>query len=106
MVSMHLVDLKPLTKRQQEIFDFILDQMAANGAPPTRQEIAHYFGFKSPNAAEDHLKALHKKGYIELRSGTSRGIMIPEVFRQGVLEGDSAEMLGIEGMAVIGDVDD
>ncbi|MCL4165981.1 UNVERIFIED_CONTAM: hypothetical protein GTU68_030312 [Idotea baltica] len=55
--------------------------MASNGAPPTRVEIADYFGFKSPNAAEDHLKALDKKGHIELISGTSRGIFIAEEAR-------------------------
>ena len=44
-------ELKPLTKRQQEIFDFILNCMAVNGAPPTRVEIAEHFGFRSPNAA-------------------------------------------------------
>jgi repressor LexA len=78
---MNTLDLKPLTKRQQEIFDFILDQMTENGAPPTRVEIADHFGFRSPNAAEDHLKALDKKGHIELRSGTSRGIFIREQAR-------------------------
>ena len=98
------MQLKPLTKRQQEIFDFILEAMSHNGAPPTRQEIAQKFGFRSANAAEDHLKALHKKGYIELLSGTSRGIMIPERFRQGVQLGADAVELGEHGMAVIGDV--
>ena len=48
-------DLQPLTKRQQEIFDFILESIGVNGAPPTRVEIADHFGFKSANAAEDHL---------------------------------------------------
>lgn len=97
-------NLKPLTKRQQEIFNFILESMTHNGAPPTRQEIAQQFGFRSANAAEDHLKALHKKGYIELLSGTSRGIIIPEEFRQGIqLANDSFE-LDEQGMAVIGDV--
>jgi len=54
--SLQAVELKPLTKRQQEIFDFIVECIANNGAPPTRVEIAEYFGFKSANAAEDHLK--------------------------------------------------
>ena len=76
-------EMKPLTKRQQEIFDFILDCIATNGAPPTRVEIADNFGFRSPNAAEDHLKALAKKGHIELRSGTSRGIYVAEEARIG-----------------------
>jgi len=57
-------ELKPLTKRQQEIFDFILECMNENGAPPTRVEIASHFGFRSPNAAEDHLKALHVVGDV------------------------------------------
>lgn len=101
---MQLNELKPLTARQQEIFDFILATMSHNGSPPTRQEIAQQFGFRSANAAEDHLKALHKKGYIELLSGTSRGIMIPEHLRQGVQLGADSIEFGEQGMAVIGDV--
>lgn len=98
-------DLKPLTRRQQEIFDFILDCMAVNGAPPTRVEIADHFGFRSPNAAEDHLKALAKKGHIELRSGTSRGIFIAEEARLGGQQQDHNPELGdAVGMPVIGDV--
>ena len=113
---MNSIETKPLTKRQQEIFDFILECMATNGAPPTRVEIADNFGFRSPNAAEDHLKALDKKGHIELRSGTSRGIFITEAARLGSqVEQDpgdlkrqqlkeSAAFLNIEDVAVIGDV--
>lgn len=106
---MNTSDLKPLTKRQQEIFDFILERMAVDGAPPTRVEIAESFGFRSPNAAEDHLKALHKKGHIELRSGTSRGILISESARAlsqvGTLaSNDPAPSSDIDGLAVIGDV--
>ncbi len=98
-------DLKPLTRRQQEIFDFILDCMAVNGAPPTRVEIADHFGFRSPNAAEDHLKALAKKGHIELRSGTSRGIFVAEEARLGGQQQDHNPELGdAVGMPVIGDV--
>lgn len=98
-------ELKPLTKRQQEIFDFILDCMAANGAPPTRVEIADHFGFRSPNAAEDHLKALDKKGHIELRSGTSRGIFINEAVRTGAsANSDFSELGDVLGMPVIGEV--
>lgn len=96
-------ELKPLTKRQQEIFDFILDRIAANGAPPTRVEIAEHFGFRSPNAAEDHLKALDKKGHIELRSGTSRGIFINESLR-ATAHMDNPELGSANGMAVIGEV--
>lgn len=98
-------ELKPLTKRQQQIFDFILECMVANGAPPTRVEIAEHFGFRSPNAAEDHLKALDKKGHIELRSGTSRGIFISESARMhSMFENDFPELGDANGMAVIGDV--
>ena len=98
-------ELKPLTKRQQEIFDFILDRMTTNGAPPTRVEIAKHFGFKSPNAAEDHLKALDKKGHIQLISGTSRGIFIAEAARINTqLEQIDPELGRAEGLAVIGDV--
>ncbi|MBL4671361.1 MAG: transcriptional repressor LexA [Arenicella sp.] len=98
-------ELLPLTKRQQQIFDFILDCMVANGAPPTRVEIADNFGFRSPNAAEDHLKALDKKGHIELRSGTSRGIFISESARlSSMFDNDMPELGNSNGMAVIGDV--
>jgi repressor LexA len=98
-------ELIPLTKRQQQIFDFILECMVANGAPPTRVEIADNFGFRSPNAAEDHLKALDKKGHIELRSGTSRGIFISESARlNSMFNNDMPELGNGNGMAVIGDV--
>lgn len=65
-----------LTKRQNEVFTLIQDQMIATGSPPTRAEIATRMGFKSPNAAEDHLRALARKGIIELIPGTSRGIRL------------------------------
>jgi len=102
-------ELKPLTKRQQQIFDFILECLAENGAPPTRVEIADHFGFRSANAAEDHLKALDKKGHIELRSGTSRGIFITEQARLNAqvaahLGNDAPELGDTNGMPVIGDV--
>ncbi|MBF0785296.1 repressor LexA [Muribacter muris] len=65
-----------LTARQQEIFDLVKHHIETTGMPPTRVEIAREIGFKSPNAAEEHLKALARKGYIEMLSGTSRGIRI------------------------------
>lgn len=65
-----------LTARQQQIFDLIRTEIQRTGFPPTRVEIAKTFGFKSPNAAEDHLKALARKGAIELIPGTSRGIRL------------------------------
>jgi repressor LexA len=73
-------DLKALTPRQQQIFDLIKDNISETGMPPTRAEIASFFGFKSANAAEEHLKALAKKGYIEMLPGTSRGIRLAEQF--------------------------
>tara|TARA_A100001388_G_scaffold277634_1_gene270068 strand:- start:18785 stop:19387 length:603 start_codon:yes stop_codon:yes gene_type:complete len=68
--------MKNLTKRQSEIFNYIKREIENNGYPPTRSEISKTFGFKSPNAAEDHLKALKKKGVLDLAAGTSRGITI------------------------------
>ncbi|MCK9564218.1 MAG: transcriptional repressor LexA [Bacteroidales bacterium] len=65
-----------LTHRQQQILDLIREAIEATGYPPTRAEIATRFGFKSPNAAEAHLRALRDKGAIELIPGTSRGIRL------------------------------
>lgn len=67
---------RKLTARQQQILDLIQSAVARTGAPPTRAEIASTLGFKSPNAAEEHLQALAKKGAIELVGGTSRGIRL------------------------------
>ena len=71
-----MLESPKLTARQQQILDLIQNTMRDTGAPPTRAEIAHQLGFKSANAAEDHLQALARKGAIELVSGTSRGIRI------------------------------
>ena len=68
--------LPKLTARQQEVLELIQTSITATGAPPTRAEIAQALGFKSANAAEEHLKALARKGAIELVSGTSRGIRL------------------------------
>ncbi|WKE65834.1 transcriptional repressor LexA [Gallaecimonas kandeliae] len=70
--------MRPLTPRQQQILDLIRDRISASGMPPTRAEIAQQLGFKSANAAEEHLKALAKKGVIEILAGTSRGIRLLE----------------------------
>ncbi|MEF9943669.1 MAG: repressor LexA, partial [Burkholderiaceae bacterium] len=64
----------PPTARQGEILEFIRNTLNDIGAPPTREEIARAFGFRSLNAAEQHLQALARKGLIELVAGTSRGI--------------------------------
>lgn len=85
-------NLKPLTPRQQQIYDLIREKISETGMPPTRAEIATFFGFKSANAAEEHLKALAKKGYIDMLPGTSRGIRLVE------------ELLEEEGLPLIGRV--
>lgn len=69
-------DIPRLTARQAQILELIQKAIFRTGAPPTRVEIATELGFRSPNAAEEHLKALAKKGVIQLISGTSRGIRL------------------------------
>jgi len=72
-----------LTDRQQQILDLVQSAIARTGAPPTRAEIAAELGFRSPNAAEEHLQALARKGVIELVGGTSRGIRLqPEALKK------------------------
>ena len=66
-----------LTSRQEEILGYIKDFLHDTGFPPTRSEIAQEMGFRSPNAAEEHLRALARKGAIEMMPGTSRGIRLP-----------------------------
>ncbi|WIO73130.1 transcriptional repressor LexA [Porticoccaceae bacterium LTM1] len=65
-----------LTARQQQILDLIKDHIDETGYPPTRAEIADTLGFKSPNAAQEHLKALERKGVIEIVPGGSRSIRL------------------------------
>ena len=85
-----MTDLSPLspklTARQQQILELIQNAIAQTGAPPTRAEIAHELGFKSANAAEEHLQALARKGAIELVSGTSRGIRLRSDTLRGIHE--------------------
>ncbi|MCF2950278.1 transcriptional repressor LexA [Paraglaciecola aquimarina] len=68
--------MRPLTARQEEVLQLIKNTMLETGMPPTRAEIARELGFKSANAAEEHLKALARKGVIEILPGTSRGIRL------------------------------
>ena len=68
--------MRPLTERQQQIYDLIKENIQTTGMPPTRAEIAQKLGFRSANAAEEHLKALAKKGAIEMIAGSSRGIRL------------------------------
>ena len=87
--------MRPLTARQTEVLELIKTTMQETGMPPTRAEIARQLGFRSANAAEEHLKALARKGVIEILPGTSRGIKlnIP-------LDNDAEE----EGLPLIGRV--
>jgi repressor LexA len=68
--------MENLTPRQQEILDFLKDWIAENSMPPTRAEMCAALGFRSPNAAEEHLRTLERKGAIEMLAGSSRGIRI------------------------------
>ncbi|MEM7251130.1 MAG: transcriptional repressor LexA [Pseudomonadota bacterium] len=76
--------MSTLTERQQRVFDFIKDFIATEGMPPTRAEIASSLGFRSVNAAEDHLKALVRKGVLEIMPGTSRGIRLQTEMPDGI----------------------
>ena len=78
--------MKGLTARQQEILDLIRDQITQFGRPPTRAEIARQLGFRSANAAEDHLQALAKKNVIALDASTSRGIRLLGEYAEGLEE--------------------
>jgi repressor LexA len=70
--------MKELTPRQAEILQIIRDTIAETGFPPTRAEIARMLDFASPNAAEEHLRALERKGVIEILDGTARGLRLKE----------------------------
>ena len=69
--------MKQLTARQSEVLGLVRSHIADTGYPPTRADIAREFGFRSVNAAEEHLKALARKGALEIVPGTSRGIRLP-----------------------------
>ena len=71
-----------LTPRQREILKLIQDTLIESGMPPTRAEIAAALGFKSPNAAEEHLRALQRKGVLDLIPGASRGIQLKDSLRE------------------------
>ncbi|WP_409424144.1 transcriptional repressor LexA [Pseudoalteromonas sp. RW-H-Ap-1] len=79
--------MRPLTKRQAQILELIKVFIKDTGMPPTRAEIAQTLGFKSANAAEEHLKALAKKGVIKMKPGASRGIQL--------IEEEEPEQLGL-----------
>ena len=74
--------MRELTPRQKEILEMIQDFIAETGMPPTRAEIARQLGFRSANAAEEHLRALQRKGVLELLPGASRGIQLKDSLRE------------------------
>ena len=76
--------MRELTPRQNQILEMIQDFIDETGMPPTRAEIARELGFKSANAAEEHLRALQKKGVLELVPGASRGIQLKDSLREQI----------------------
>ena len=74
--------MRQLTPRQSQILEMIQEFIAETGMPPTRADIANALGFKSANAAEEHLRALQKKGVLDLIPGTSRGIQLKDSLRE------------------------
>ncbi len=74
--------MRQLTPRQTQILEMIQDFIAETGMPPTRAEISRELGFKSANAAEEHLRALQRKGVLELLPGASRGIQLKDSLRE------------------------
>ncbi len=85
-----------LTKRQGEILTLIQEYIYDEGYPPTRMEIAEAFGFRSPNASEEHLRALERKGYIEMLPGSSRGIRV-------LVSDEEAEGIPVVGRVAAGE---
>ena len=84
--------MKPLTPRQQQVFDLIKAKIDFSGMPPTRAEIAKELGFRSANAAEEHLKALARKGAIEIIPGASRGLRL--LIDNDITEPDGLPLIG------------
>jgi len=96
---------RPLTPRQQNVYDFIVKTMNELGYPPTRAEISRALGFRSPNAAEEHLRALERKGAIRVIRGTSRGIRLPAVdASEPSANDDTQEAASPQGLPIIGEV--
>jgi repressor LexA len=92
--------MDPLTERQAEILRLVRELTEVSGYPPTRAEIAERMGFRSVNAAEQHLRALEKKGHIEISSGASRGIRVRD--GRGVNRGGKLLELPVIGRVAAG----
>ena len=87
--------MKELTKQQTKVLACVEVYLNKTGFPPTRAEICKELGFKSPNAAEMHLRALEKKGYIAIQSGSSRGISIVKSQQSFESAGDQMPVIGL-----------
>lgn len=96
--------MKGLTARQQEILDLIRDQISQFGRPPTRAEIARHLGFRSANAAEDHLQALAKKNVLALDASTSRGIRLLGEYAEEIHEASNDSVVEWIQLPLIGRV--
>ncbi len=86
--------MRDLTPRQKEVLQLVYDIIDDTGMPPTRAEIAKRLGFRSANAAEEHLKALQKKGALELIPGASRGIRLPDAVNDSMREDQGLPLVG------------
>lgn len=93
-----------LTPRQREVLALVRQMIARTGSPPTRAEIARVLGFKSANAAEEHLQALARKGAIELLSGTSRGIRLRDEDLQSINQGRQTSPAEVLNLPLVGRV--
>ena len=87
--------MKELTKQQSKVLACVEVYLNKTGFPPTRAEICKELGFKSPNAAEMHLRALEKKGYITIQSGSSRGISVIRSQQPFEQSGDQIPVIGL-----------
>ena len=87
--------MKELTKQQSKVLACVEVYLNKTGFPPTRAEICKELGFKSPNAAEMHLRALEKKGYISIQSGSSRGISIVKSQQSFESHGEEMPVIGL-----------
>src|SRR6185503_14995987 len=83
----------PLTEKQEKILAFVRAHLREHGLPPTREEIAREFGFAVRASAEEHLRAIARKGHIELIPGSSRGIRLKEYVR-GAMDALSLPLVG------------
>ncbi|HAH12569.1 MAG TPA: LexA repressor, partial [Pantoea agglomerans] len=88
--------MKALTSRQQQVYDLIRDHISSTGMPPTRAEIAAQLGFRPPNAAEVHLKALSRTAVVAIASAASRGVRL-------LMEDEASESLPLSGRIAAGE---